>query len=256
MTQFADAEYIKSHTGFSDITLLESVDSTNKYLKRYAHEKKEGAVVIAKTQSSGRGRLGRTFHSPENGLYMSVLIDVSLFWSEELIKITGVAAVALTRTIEHFTDIKPQIKWVNDIYFSGKKVCGILAETSFSIEGKPEYCVLGIGVNLFEPQNGFDKSIEDIAGSVFGEKNDRISINEFSSHLINELFALLKKDCTKEYGSHLMLMGKTVRYTLNGHEAEGTVIGIDSLFGLIVETNGKKTVLRSGEAELIKQNYE
>ena len=135
----------------------DEIDSTNLEAKRYAASNSEPLqeipVFIAKSQTGGRGRLGRSFFSPEEtGLYMSILLPIN----ENLIEtdlITPAAGVAVCRTIEELSTETPKIKWVNDVYINKKKVCGILAEGIIDSKlGKISKVVLGIGINLFEPK--------------------------------------------------------------------------------------------------------
>ena len=129
---------------------FEELDSTNSYLKEMAAKgAQEGTIIIANRQSAGRGRLGRSFFSPEEkGIYMSILLrpDISL---ERAVLITSMAAVAVAEAIEQVSGIQTKIKWVNDIFLNKKKVCGILTEAGIDAEtGTLEYAVLGIGVNV------------------------------------------------------------------------------------------------------------
>ena len=114
---------------------FEELDSTNRYLKELAaKDARPGTVIIANRQSAGRGRLGRKFFSPgEKGIYMSILLrpDIPL---ERAVLITSMAAVAVARAIERVSGIEAKIKWVNDIFLKGKKVCGILTEAGIDAE--------------------------------------------------------------------------------------------------------------------------
>ena len=128
----------------------------------------EGYVVIADSQTEGRGRkVGRSFHSPSGtGLYMSIVLRPQGGY-ENFLRITTAAAVAVCRAIISVTNKSPLIKWVNDILIDGKKVCGILTEAAFRADGSGlEYAVLGVGINVCPPKGGFPDGIKDIAGSV------------------------------------------------------------------------------------------
>ena len=152
----------------------DEIDSTNLEAKRYAASNSEPLqeipVFIAKSQTGGRGRLGRSFFSPEEtGLYMSILLPIN----ENLIEtdlITPACGVAVCRTIEELSKQEPKIKWVNDIYCRGRKVVGILTEGGLKAgTDQLSYAVLGIGINLWEPTGGFPEEIKKIAGSVLTE---------------------------------------------------------------------------------------
>lgn len=153
------------------IQVVDSIDSTNEALKRLVKEAKasggehsvdvlHGTVVIAKHQTAGKGRRGRSFYSPEDtGLYMSILFKPEVKM-EQMVRITTMAAAAVSCAIEKVSGKKTEIKWVNDIYADGKKVVGILTEAG------PDYAILGIGVNLWEPKGGFPEEIRNIAGAL------------------------------------------------------------------------------------------
>ena len=132
------------------VQALSETDSTNTRLKEWAREGRIAApyVLTADSQTAGRGRLGRRFVSPPGtGLYMSILIAPPK--NTDAGKITVLAAVAVCRTIHELTGLQPKIKWVNDLFLRGKKVCGILAEKI------NEGVIVGIGINVESPPGGF-----------------------------------------------------------------------------------------------------
>ena len=133
-----------------DILYLDTVDSTNEYLKRNADKLNKNTVVVARTQTNGKGRLGRHFQSDDGGLYMSVFLKPHLS-PEQSLFITPAAAVAVAKAVENVCKKQTEIKWVNDVYINSKKVSGILAESKIDSNGNAlEYVVLGIGINLFQ----------------------------------------------------------------------------------------------------------
>ena len=237
------------------IDIREELDSTNTQLKLLAQKgEKEGYVLIANKQVMGRGRRGHTFFSPSSGLYMSILLRPTISASDSLL-ITTAAAVAVSRAIEKVSDKKCEIKWVNDIYSEGRKLCGILTEASIDFEGGTlDYAVLGIGVNLSDPQGDFPKEIENIAGSLFGKReftNKEKSI--LTAEILNEFFALYKdlskKEYMKEYRARSFLIGKEVDIIISDKKIdEATVIDIDDDAHLIVRyKNGEEKALFSGD---------
>ncbi|NJE61112.1 biotin--[acetyl-CoA-carboxylase] ligase [Thermococcus sp. 21S7] len=120
---------------------LEEVDSTNEYARRIASDVPEGTVVLAKRQTAGKGRKGRSWASPEGGIWMSVVLKPSGVDP----RLVFVGALAVTDTLSDF-GISSGIKWPNDVWAAGKKIAGILTE------GKAgEYVVLGIGLNVNNP---------------------------------------------------------------------------------------------------------
>ncbi len=235
-------EKIKKLTGLTDVMVLEEIDSTNTFLKNCAFSKEEGALVIAIRQTKGRGRLNRTFVSEKNGLYMSFLLKPE---DKDISTITPIAAVAVYRAIKKYTDYQPKIKWVNDIYVNNLKVSGILTE-AVSSGSNIEYLVVGIGVNLVKPENDLDASIKDIAGYLFKEN---VSFgNEFASEIINQFFDLYHNGgFLDDYRNNSLLLGKEVTYIKDGVEFKALVEGIDENCNLIVNQNGKKSLLFTGE---------
>lgn len=168
------------------LTVLQSVDSTNDFLRRMAAEgAPDGAVVLSESQSAGRGRQGRSFTSPEGGLYMSMLFrpetDAQLFPT-----LTPAAAVAVCRAIERACSLRCGIKWPNDVVLGGKKVCGILCE---SVLGAAEPCVIvGIGINVNTPS--FPPELEKIAGSLREVRGESLDIAALAETLVAELDAV------------------------------------------------------------------
>lgn len=122
----------------------------------------EGYVIIANGQTEGRGRRGRSFYSPvDTGIYLSILLRPKEIATNELTNLTSMAAVAACETIEEVSGQTPGIKWVNDIYIDGRKVSGILTEASISMEnGSVEYVVVGIGFNVYLPEDGFSGKLK------------------------------------------------------------------------------------------------
>ena len=240
-----NSKKIKELTNLTDVLVLEEIDSTNTFLKECAFNKDEGALVIAKSQTKGRGRMNRTFYSEKNGLYMSFLLKPR---DNDISKVTPIAAVAVYRAIKKYTDYQPQIKWVNDIFVNGLKVSGILTEAVFLGE-KIEYLVVGIGVNLVKPQNDFNAEIKNIAGYLFNEK---ISFaNEFVSEIINQFFDLYYNGgFLEDYRNNSLLTGKQVTYLKDEIERSGIVEGIDENCNLTVNSNGKQESLFTGEVTI------
>ena len=160
--------------GKLDIEVKKTVTSTNALLKeKAALGAPEGTVLIALSQTAGRGRFTRSFFSPEDsGIYMSILIRPRIS-AENAALITTAAAVAVAEAAENLSGRKAGIKWVNDVLIDGKKICGILTEASLNIEsGALDYAVLGIGLNAYEPKCGFPQEIKNIAGAIFRKKKD------------------------------------------------------------------------------------
>lgn len=230
-----------------EISIHDILPSTNALLKV---ECKNGApnyrTVIADRQTSGRGRLGRSFFSDNGGLYMSFLLrEID---DADIVGITAAAGVSAAEAIEKIYGVKCGIKWVNDLVYNGKKVCGILAEGVMSDEGKIEGIVIGIGVNIALPEGGFPDDIKDIAGAV----SDRYSVEERNALAIAilESFKLNfeSDDLVGKYRDLSTVIGKDVSVIAPNGTYDAKVDGIDDEFGLVVITeDGNKKTLRSGE---------
>lgn len=150
-----------------DIKRYESIDSTNEEIKRLAElGAVEGTVAIANEQTAGKGRQGRSFYSPKNtGIYMSLLLRPEGRPTDALF-ITTAAAVAVASAIRKVTGEPAGIKWVNDVYIDGKKICGILAEAALDEKVGIKYVVLGIGINVATKDSDFPEEIGGVASSI------------------------------------------------------------------------------------------
>lgn len=164
----AVAACLDKSAGFA-LEYTEEIDSTNNRARALAEAGcDEWTVVLAESQTAGRGRLGRQFYSPKGGgIYMSVVVrpDCEVQYANML---TLAAAAAVVEAIEAVCDIKAQIKWVNDIFVNMRKVCGILTEASVGLEEQRlRYAVVGIGINVAPPPGGFPEALADIATSIY-----------------------------------------------------------------------------------------
>ncbi len=241
---------------------LENVDSTNSYLKELAAGgANEGTAVIAKSQNSGRGRLGRSFFSPTGGLYMSILLRPAQAACDALL-ITSAAAVAAVRAIERLCGKKCLIKWVNDIYLEDKKISGILCEGALDPnKNNLLFAVLGIGINISDPKGGFPEDIKDRAASIFGKEDVP---DNFTGQLANAFYdeffgiynAFPKTDFISFYRDRSFLLGKNISYTKGDKTFFAKAIDIDNLCRLVIEENGEIKTLSSGEVTVREVKYE
>ena len=238
-----------------DIVLLESTDSTNAYAKKLADSgAREGAVVLALSQRSGRGRLRKSFFSPEGGVYMSVVLRPSLS-PEKVTLITVAAAVAAAKTVDEFSGKRSGIKWVNDIFIDSRKVCGILTEGSFGAEaGTLDYAVLGIGSNLCGSVCELPEEIRDTAGFITDKEFTSLLYSRFVGTLLTEFFSIYKdiesKNFIEEYRNRCILIGKEVTFVKDGVSHNAVVIGIDDDARLCVRENDTELKLDSGEVSV------
>ena len=243
----------------SKIIVLEEVDSTNNYAKELASSGAEdGTVVAAEKQTSGKGRRGRGFTSPSGtGLYMSMIIRPQ-FGMESAQLITSCAAVAAAEAVEKLCGSKVSIKWVNDLYMNGRKICGILTEASLSMETKSlDYAVIGIGINVRSVGEYFSDELIKTATSIEDETGKKINRNKLCAELINRLRSRLENIETREflaeYRSRELLTGNEITANSGGTVISGKAVGIDDSAGLIVRLDdGTERVFSSGEANLCR----
>lgn len=239
-----------------DITVFGEVGSTNTLMREYANSgAPEGRVIIAGSQTEGRGRMGRTFFSPsDTGLYMSILLRPELT-ADKAVKITTAAAAAVCEAIEKISELEPKIKWVNDVYLRGKKVCGILTEAGFSTENNGlDYAVAGIGINVYEPEGGFSEDIRDIAGPVFTERKIDAR-NRLAGELLNSFTRLYgelaENSYHKIYEERLMWIGEEIYIISQNEKIPAKILGVDSDCRLRVEYgDGSEGVVASGEISI------
>ncbi len=236
--------------GGCNVLVLDKIDSTNTEMKRRALDPNKPDVIVANTQTSGRGRLGRSFFSPSNtGIYMSMLAVPKS--DENILLYTTATAVAVCLAIEKLTDKNPLIKWVNDIYIDGKKVCGILAEAVTDEFNKSvRYIIIGIGINWGDAK--FPDEICEVAGSVCKE-NERILRNAVIAEIINEFRkieeTIFDKMFIEEYRKRSMVLGKKI-VVLNTNEV-GVAEDIDENGALVITLeSGESKTLSTGEISI------
>ena len=225
-------------------------DSTNTRAKQFVLDGGRGAAVfVANSQTQGRGRRGRSFYSPEEtGVYLSLLLPVKGSLSDAVLLTSG-AAVATARAIWECTRIQVGIKWVNDLYYRGRKVCGILAE-SFLWEGE-RYVILGVGINLNTVD--FPHELKNIAGSLTeGADGDRVPLTAcLIEHLYEMMTVWEPKDWMEEYRSRSTVIGQPVTYWIDGTEYRGQAVAIEDDGALLVICeDGRRERLTSGEITL------
>lgn len=235
------------------INTVRSAGSTNRDVKNKAIAgEKEGYVLASGHQTEGRGRLGRSFFSPEDtGVYMSILLRPSVK-PQDATLITTAAAVSVCEALEALGADTPSIKWVNDIFIKGRKVCGILTEAGFDIENNLlDYAVLGVGLNVYAPEGGFPRELSDIAGAVFKEKREDLR-NRFIALFLNSFFKwyedLEGRNHIAEYSRRCFVVGREVDIICGDNITRGTALSLDENCGLKVKLiSGETVTVSSGE---------
>lgn len=233
------------------ILRCDEVDSTNNVCKTLAAQGADDTAVIARRQTAGKGRLGRSFRSPEGGLYLSVL------WrgcpAGQLLAVTPLAAVAVCRAIQQICGAVCGIKWCNDVVLNGKKLCGILTESSLRPDGGAEWLVVGIGVNV--AQTAFPPDIADMAASL-AMQGYSVSPDALAEVLLEQLTAMRQalphpQAWREEYRRRCVNLGRRVRLLSPAGEERGEAVDVDRDFGLVVRRDdGTVTTVRSGEVSV------
>ena len=231
----------------TEVTVFDITDSTNTQARLLARSHGGNILVAANAQTNGRGRQGKSFYSPaESGVYFSVVLhpDGEL---ADIVSITSAAAVAVSEAIEEMTELNPQIKWVNDIYVGGKKVCGILAQ---SVVENGEICgiVVGIGVNIST------SVFPDGLGATAGSLNTDIDKNVFVAKVAEKLFAFSRNTSDRTYLEYYRkkscVIGRKIKFFISNTEHHGEAVGIDGNANLLVRENGEIVKLTGGEITL------
>lgn len=251
-------KYLNSQCRNMELTVLPTVCSTNAMMREKAESgAPQGCAVISNEQTQGRGRYGRNFFSPQGtGIYMSLLLRPSNYSASQAVRITTMAAVAMCEAIEEVSDEQAQIKWVNDIFVKGKKVCGILTEASFGLEsGTLEYAVLGVGINVYYPKEGFPEELRQTAGAVFECTQDDVK-NKLTAAFLNGFMEFYQAQdqsgYVRKYRERSLAVGKHISVIFADQARNAVVYGVDEECRLLVRyDDGQTERLSYGEIKII-----
>jgi len=237
---------------------FDTIESTNTRARELAQQgAPHGTVLIADHQTGGRGRRGRSFHSPAgSGVYMSVILRPHCK-PREIMHLTCAAAVAMCDAVEQAAGFRPGIKWTNDLVYGRKKLGGILTELGLSPKGTVDFAVIGIGINCRQKEEDFPADIRGIAGSlnmVTGKENPPAilaaamleALHRMDSILLDEKAALLdqyRKDCVTVGQEISVVRGDDIRH--------GTALSVDESGALVVRyADGTTEAVNSGEVSI------
>ena len=259
------------------VLCYDSTDSTNRRLQEAvlnapaaenpipSQSALHGLIAVANEQTAGRGRLGRSFASPQDmGIYMSVLLIPEVFGdaspSASWTALTSWTAVAVCRAIEAVCGVQPGIKWVNDLYLGGKKICGILTLMDLESEsGLIRDIIIGIGVNVQEKEEDFPEDLRDIAGSLYQQTGKKIDRSVLAAEMIRQIDRLCADWTDPDaagiyldaYRKHSLVIGRPVSVITPKSAKEATAEGIGDDFSLHVRyTDGTEEDLRGGEISI------
>ncbi len=259
VSEFAVKKYLSKECAEIRVIVRDEVTSTQTVLKELGDKGEAGnLVLIAHRQTAGKGRLGRSFEAPKNsGLYMSILLRPK-FTAEKALFITTAAAVATAKGIKLVTGKETSIKWVNDVYYQNKKVCGILTEANLDFEsGGLNYAVLGIGVNITEPPGGFPEEISKVAAALYETAPPERIRARLAAEILNSFMGyynhLEEKAFMEEYRKRSFLTGREIVFTQGDISESGTVVDIDDSARLIVKLDsGETKAYMAGEVSIVK----
>ena len=210
----------------------------------------EGTAVVADMQTAGRGTRSRSFFSPQGGVYLSVVLRPCEAWGS---LITSCAAVAVVRAIERLCSLRVEIKWVNDLYVRGRKLCGILTEAGLDpVTGGLDYVVLGIGVNVAPME--FPSELATLATSL-GNEGCEVDRNALIAAILEEwerVYSTIDSgDFLKENRRRSCLLGKSVTVSRGNELYVATAVDINDQGYLVVRRDsGETEVLPSGEVSI------
>lgn len=240
-------KYLQQSAISWDIHVKDQVSSTNHLVKKLSEDNaSEGYVLFADSQSTGKGRNGKAFFSPaDTGIYLSMLLYPKDYSSADAVKLTTMAAAAMCDSIATVCGAAPKIKWLNDIFVNNRKICGILTEGDLSLESnRLERVVLGLGLNMYPPKDGFPDSIKSTAGPLLNHP-----LNDGKNHLaacfLNR-FSFYYTACSanlllEQYRKYFMLTNQEITFQFHGDKLTGIVTGIDAQYRLVVRLKNQQT---------------
>jgi len=245
-----------------EIKYFSEVTSTNDVAKELATKGvEEGTIVLAETQTRGKGRLGRRWLSPKGGLWFSVILRPKIS-AKDSYQLTFMVAVAVAKTIQKLFKVNAEIKWPNDVLVNERKVCGILAETS-TRGNTVDFAVIGIGVNANVDLTSFPKDLRNFITSLEAEVNRGIERESFLCALLEELESYYKmlqekkfEFVLEEWKSLTTLLGAYVEVTSFEEKIRGMAVGVDRNGALEVQLeNGTVRKILSGDVVRQKRQY-
>lgn len=240
-----------------DMVVASSLTSTNTVIKERYLDRPHGFVLLAEQQTGGRGRLGRTFASPaQTGVYQTILLHPTLPLAHIQLA-TIAAAVAVAEAVEQTAGFAPQIKWVNDVLYEGRKLAGILTEATIEGEsGAVSALLVGIGVNL-RPNPAWPDDVRAVAGALgeFGRVPRRAELAAAVLNRFERAYALLEQGRADEllhaYRSRLCCLGKPIRVISPAGTYPADCVGLDDNGHLLVRgEDGRTRTLSSGEISI------
>ena len=240
------------------IHCFETIDSTNLQAKAMGQlGAPHGTALIARTQTAGRGRLGRSFHSPDGqGIYLSMVLRPQCH-ATELMHLTCAVGIAVCDAIEAVTGLRPGIKWTNDLVFGKRKLGGILTELSLDKSGNVNFAVVGIGINCTQKTADFPEDIQNIATSLSESTKTEISVPQVAAAILSSLAAMSdrllshREPLLEQYRRDCVTLGKEISVVTPTSVRHGIAVDIDGDGALVVDfPDGHREAVSSGEVSI------
>ena len=237
---------------------FDSIDSTNTRARELARQgAPHGTVLIADHQTGGRGRRGRSFHSPaSSGIYMSVILRPHCA-PQQIMHLTCAAAVAMCDAVESAVGFRPGIKWTNDLVCGKRKIAGVLTELGFDNRGNVDFAVIGIGINCCQQEADFPEDIRSIAGSLTSISGQSIDRAVVAAAMMDALYRMDtelltgKAHILNRYRKDCITLGKEISLVRGEEIRHGTALDIDDAGALIVRfPDGTAEAVNSGEVSV------
>lgn len=225
---------------------LDTAVSTNDYAKALAQQgAPHGTAVLAKSQTAGRGRMGRSFLSPEGGLYLSVILRPREK-ATELMHLTAVLAAAACDAVEEICGVRPGVKWINDLVLGGKKLAGILTELAVRPDGTVDYAVCGIGINC----GAVPDEVREIAAALPGGTDISALAEAVVRHWLAACDTIEDPAHMEKYRRLCVTLGRPVR-VMAAEPYEAEAVDVDESGALVVRReNGEICRVFSGEVSV------
>lgn len=242
--------------------ILDRVDSTLNYIKNLKEDEKvEGMVVISDEQTGGRGRRGRSFFSPkDSSIYLSILLKPR-FSLSDINLITVICGISVVSAVKKVTGIDCDIKWVNDVFIDGRKICGILTEGILSVEnGSIDSVIIGVGINVNRPEKeNVPEELKNIIGFINDYTNKTENRNKIIAEFLNEFekryLQLDKNILYKEYKEKMLYLNENIECYMGKEKLNCTLVDLNKDFSIkVITDSGEVKNFNSGEISIRRNN--
>ena len=233
-----------------DFQIFDTIDSTNIYAKQIVSNITKKTIIISNYQTNGQGKFGKKFFSPANtGIYMTIILKDTIK-TENIFLITFLCALSVCKTIEKLTNVKPKIKWINDIFINNKKCCGILTECETDLKKKiSKNIIAGIGLNVNTVE--FPEELKNIATSLQNHSDRNIIIAGIINNFFKFYNSLTREEIINRYKKYCFVLGKDIYYTKCNIKYIAKAIDINKFGNLVIkDINGDIKTLEYEEIKI------